>query len=99
MDDSANDGRMTQRGAVAAGADLVVQSTHKTLTALTQAGMLHQGYTANESLGNAIAQTLPMVQSSSPSALLLASLDQASLRRPNFTSLNFRLLREMQLNI
>jgi arginine/lysine/ornithine decarboxylase len=61
--------------ALAAGADLVVQSTHKVLSALTQAAMVHvQGKRINRyRLGRALAMT----QSSSPNYLLLASLDAA----------------------
>ena len=56
------------------GADVVIQSTHKTLRALTQASMLHvrEGYNAAR-----IERVLPMLQSSSPSALLTVSLDLA----------------------
>ncbi len=61
--------------ALASGADLVVQSTHKTLSALTQAAMLHlQGSRVS---GDRITQALQLLQSSSPSNLLLASLDGA----------------------
>lgn len=61
--------------ALAAGADLVVQSTHKVLTAFTQAAMLHcRGNLINPSR---ISQALQFVQSTSPSYLLLASLDAA----------------------
>jgi arginine/lysine/ornithine decarboxylase len=61
--------------ALAAGADLVVQSTHKTLSALTQAAMLHlQGDRVDR---NRLSQSLALVQSTSPSYLLLASLDAA----------------------
>jgi arginine decarboxylase len=57
------------------GADLVVQSTHKLLSALTQASMLHlQGSRIEPAR---ISKTLQMLQSSSPSNLLLASLDAA----------------------
>jgi arginine/lysine/ornithine decarboxylase len=61
--------------ALQAGADLTVQSTHKTLGALYQASMLHgrRGIVAE----GRVQQTLAMLQSSSPSALLLASLDAA----------------------
>jgi len=61
--------------ALAAGADLTVQSTHKVLSALTQASMLHLqgGRIAPER----ISQALQLVQSTSPSYLLLASLDAA----------------------
>ncbi len=61
--------------ALAAGADLSVQSTHKVLAAMTQAAMLHiQGTYIDP---ERIAQTLQLLQSTSPSYLLLASLDAA----------------------
>ena len=57
------------------GADLTVQSTHKTLGAMTQASMLHvQGDRINI---NRIDKALQLLQSTSPSYLLLASLDAA----------------------
>jgi arginine/lysine/ornithine decarboxylase len=61
--------------ALAAGADLSVQSTHKVLAAMTQAAMLHvQGDTIE---ADRVSQALQLVQSTSPSYLLLASLDAA----------------------
>ncbi|BAQ61222.1 lysine decarboxylase [Geminocystis sp. NIES-3708] len=61
--------------ALKAGADIAIQSTHKTLGAMTQASMLHlQGNLVNP---YRINQALQLVQSSSPSYLLLASLDGA----------------------
>ncbi len=61
--------------ALAAGADLTVQSTHKVLGAMTQASMLHvQGDRINR---HRLSQALQQVQSTSPSYLLLASLDAA----------------------
>ncbi len=61
--------------ALAAGADLVVQSTHKVLSAMTQAAMLHlQGERVQP---DRVSKALQLVQSSSPSYLLLASLDAA----------------------
>ena len=61
--------------ALSEGADLSIQSTHKVLGAITQASMLHlQGNLINE---NKINQALQLMQSSSPSNLLLASLDGA----------------------
>ncbi|MGF1673561.1 MAG: aminotransferase class I/II-fold pyridoxal phosphate-dependent enzyme [Rivularia sp. (in: cyanobacteria)] len=61
--------------ALAAGADLTVQSIHKTLAAMTQASMLHvQGNRINI---NRVDQALQLLESSSPSYLLLASLDAA----------------------
>ncbi|MBD2342076.1 aminotransferase class I/II-fold pyridoxal phosphate-dependent enzyme [Calothrix sp. FACHB-156] len=61
--------------ALAAGADLTVQSIHKTLGAMTQASMLHiQG---NRIDSDRISKALQLVQSTSPSYVLLASLDAA----------------------
>ncbi|CAI6084853.1 aminotransferase class I/II-fold pyridoxal phosphate-dependent enzyme [Cohnella sp. JJ-181] len=61
--------------ALQAGADVVVQSTHKMLASLTMSAMLHiQGELAPRP---EIRQALRMVQSSSPSYPLLASLDLA----------------------
>ena len=61
--------------ALSAGADLTVQSSHKVLGAMTQASMLHlQG---NHIDAQSISQALQLLQSSSPSYLLLASLDGA----------------------
>lgn len=68
------------RGALHEGADLVVQSTHKTLGSLTQTAMLHASSAALDNyagLGKAVSSSLETVQSSSPSYLLLASLDAA----------------------
>lgn len=58
------------------GADFVVQSTHKTLAALTQAAMLHLG---DARQGPAVAEALNLLQTTSPSYLLMASLDTARL--------------------
>ncbi len=61
--------------AMSVGADLTVQSTHKVLSAMTQASMLHiQG---NRVCSQRISKALQLVQSTSPSYLLLASLDAA----------------------
>lgn len=61
--------------ALACGADLVVQSTHKMLTALTMGGMIHlrRGRIPEQRLMRALAA----VQSSSPSYPIMASLDLA----------------------
>ncbi|HIX34235.1 MAG TPA: ornithine decarboxylase [Candidatus Gemmiger avium] len=60
-------------GAVAAGADLVVQSAHKTLPSLTQTAWLH----LNGSLVDpaAVDRELDVFETSSPSYPLLVSLD------------------------
>ncbi|MDB9536394.1 aminotransferase class I/II-fold pyridoxal phosphate-dependent enzyme [Dolichospermum planctonicum CS-1226] len=61
--------------ALTAGADLTIQSIHKTLGAMTQASMLHiQG---NRIDIDRINKALQLVQSTSPSFILLASLDAA----------------------
>lgn len=61
--------------ALTQGADLTVQSTHKMLGALTQASMLHiQGKRVKP---ERINKALQLLQSTSPSYLLLASLDAA----------------------
>ncbi|MDZ8052600.1 MAG: aminotransferase class I/II-fold pyridoxal phosphate-dependent enzyme [Aulosira sp. ZfuVER01] len=61
--------------ALASGADLTVQSIHKTLGAMTQASMLHvQG---NRIDCDRVTKALQLVQSTSPSYILLASLDAA----------------------
>ena len=61
-------------GAVKAGADLVVQSLHKTLPALTQCALLHRG--SDRVDGAALRRRLQMLQTSSPSYLLMASMDR-----------------------
>lgn len=61
--------------ALSQGADLVVQSTHKMLTAMTMASMLH--VKGNRVSRERLAQVLGMIQSTSPSYPLLASLDLA----------------------
>ncbi|WP_082906301.1 aminotransferase class I/II-fold pyridoxal phosphate-dependent enzyme [Phormidesmis priestleyi] len=61
--------------ALSAGVDLTVQSIHKTLSAMTQAAMLHcQGHRIDR---DRVSKALQLVQSTSPSYLLLASLDAA----------------------
>ena len=61
--------------ALTAGADIVIQSTHKTLSALTQASMLH--IRGDRVSADRVSKSLQLVQSTSPSYLLLASLDMA----------------------
>lgn len=65
-------------GALEAGADLCVQSMHKVTGALTQSSVLHSKY---HGVGGAvlerITQNLQLVQSTSPSYILMISLDCA----------------------
>jgi arginine/lysine/ornithine decarboxylase len=62
--------------ALAAGADAVIQSTHKTLGALTPGAMLHLGVNSRID-GARVAAALAALQTSSPSYLVMASLDAA----------------------
>ena len=62
-----------EENANAKGADVVIQSLHKTLPSLTQTAVLH----INGSIANRkkIKRYLDMLQSSSPSYILMASID------------------------
>jgi arginine decarboxylase len=61
---------------LAQGADAIVTSTHKIVGSLTQSAMLHVGATGRID-PERLARTLRLVSSTSPSSLLLASLDSA----------------------
>jgi arginine decarboxylase len=61
------------KSAVTLGADIVVQSLHKTLPAFTQSAVLHINL---PSLEDRLRKYLSIYQSSSPSYLLLAGMDQ-----------------------
>lgn len=60
--------------AISMGADIVVQSLHKTLPALTQTALLH---VCTEELCKAAEQGIAMFLSSSPSYILMMSMEQA----------------------
>jgi arginine/lysine/ornithine decarboxylase len=60
--------------ALESGADLVVSSTHKIVGSLTQAAMLHLGPTDRLD-ENVVDRVVTLLESTSPSALLCASLD------------------------
>jgi len=62
--------------AITQGADLCVQSLHKTLPALTQTAILH-GSSKGLIDKRIIERTVSMVQTTSPSYLLMASIDMA----------------------
>ncbi|WP_391206110.1 aminotransferase class I/II-fold pyridoxal phosphate-dependent enzyme [Psychrobacillus sp. L4] len=70
------------------GADLVVQSAHKTLPALTMGSFLH----VNSDLIDTrrVNNYLRMLQSSSPSYLLLASLDDARSYVERYNQIDFK---------
>ena len=57
------------------GADLVCDSAHKTLPALTGAGYLHIGKTAPDFFKDNVENALSLYASTSPSYLILQSLD------------------------
>lgn len=60
-------------GAVRAGADIVVQSLHKTLPSLTQTAVLHLNSRLVSS--QSVQRQLSVFQTSSPSYLLMSSID------------------------
>lgn len=59
--------------AVTLGADIIIQSLHKTLPAFTQTAVLHSN---DSNLNNKIEQYLTIYESSSPSYLLMAGMDR-----------------------
>jgi len=62
------------------GADIVIHGTHKTTPALTQTGLLHVTHGCAErfhDLSQNIEEALRLIQSSSPSYILLASLERS----------------------
>jgi arginine/lysine/ornithine decarboxylase len=62
--------------ALAEGADAVLTSTHKIAGSLTQSAMLHVAATGRVDAG-AVGRAMRLLRSTSPSSLLLASLDAA----------------------
>jgi len=61
--------------ALAAGADVVISSTHKIVGSLTQSAMIHIGGDLVED--HLVDRAVTLLESTSPSALLCASLDAA----------------------
>lgn len=68
------DGGEFPESAISCGADIVVQSLHKTLPALTQTAILH---VIDEELDEYVRKYIYVFMSSSPSYVLLASMEQA----------------------
>lgn len=67
-----------RRGALECGADICVQSMHKVTGALTQSSVLHiKNHGVQREALSRVAQNLHLVQSTSPSYLLMISLDCA----------------------
>lgn len=76
------------------GADIVIQSTHKTLPAFTQSSMIHlQGNNIDK---NRLESMLRMVESSSPSYMLLSSLELAT---DIYEKHGKKLMKELLVNI
>ena len=66
------------KGALELGADIVCQSTHKMSGSLTQSSILHLGKDATRYVDfDKIRANLSLIQTTSPSYVLLASLDTA----------------------
>ena len=64
---------LKEKEALRAGADIVIQSLHKTLPALTQTAIMHiQGDLVKE---NEVQKQLAIFQTSSPSYILMSSID------------------------
>ena len=63
----------TPKSAIYCGADIVVQSLHKTLPSLTQTAVLH---VMNEGLNDDIRKYLSVFMSSSPSYIFLCSMER-----------------------
>mgnify|MGYP001036906195 FL=1 len=59
--------------AISKGADIVIQSVHKTLPAFTQTAILHLN---QENISRSIEKYLSIYQSSSPSYILMAGIDR-----------------------
>jgi arginine/lysine/ornithine decarboxylase len=62
--------------ALSQGADAMLTSTHKIAGSLTQSAMLHVGHSGRVDAGH-VARALRLMRSTSPSSLLMASLDAA----------------------
>ena len=84
--------------AVSRGADLVVQSLHKTLPALTQTALLHR--VTERVSGEALSHFLDVYETSSPSYLLLASMTRCihgmAERREDYFEPYVRLLKKLR---
>ena len=72
------------------GADIVVQSAHKTLPAMTMGSFLHTNSSIIEE--TQVKKFLGMLQSSSPSYLLMASLDDARSFVQRYNEIDFKQL-------
>lgn len=74
------------------GADVVVQSAHKTLPAMTMGSFLHVNSTLVDVM--VVKRYLQMLQSSSPSYLIMASLDDARHYVSTYIESDYRAFKE-----
>lgn len=63
--------------ALTQGAHIVIHSAHKTLPAMTQTGILHFGHSCPEVTRARVLERLSMLQSTSPSYVLMSSIEEA----------------------
>ncbi len=79
------------------GADIVINSLHKTLPALTQTALLHVNYDVPVETINKIKMYLSIYQSSSPSYVLMSSIDKCiEILNTQSNNLFFELERKLQ---
>lgn len=85
------------KSAIHNGADMVVQSAHKTLPALTMGAYLHVNSERVDI--QRLSHGLQMVQSSSPSYLIMASLDLSRLFLENISDIELDNIMNQTLNL
>jgi arginine decarboxylase len=74
--DEAHGAHLLESSALSSGADIVVHSLHKTLSALTQTGIIHIAKNSRVD-GDLVRANLRLLQSTSPSYPLMLSIEQA----------------------
>lgn len=89
----------TSEHPISLGADLCCDSAHKTLRALTGAAYLHVGATAPDSLVTLAERSLALFASTSPSYLILQSLDLLNAYLYNAYPLELRAFLEHAKNL
>ncbi len=78
------------------GADLCCDSAHKTLPALTGAAYLHLSEAANAAVGSLAKNALALFGSTSPSYLILQSLDAVNLYLEDYSARLSRFLKDVR---
>lgn len=72
-----NFGKLDRYSALKMGAHVVIQSAHKTLPAMTQTGLLHFSSDCPATVVNGVKSYLKKLQTTSPSYVLMASIDDS----------------------